>query len=230
MKIRRLTTAGGSTAHISLSLADLADGEILEVGAGTSRRGHPQRPRRCHRRGDAAGRCRRPELRVRGARRHCLRTGRGATRLQAAKVPRRWRSPSGRRAAAGRTAAAGRSGRATSGSPRSVTATGREPCARSSAPSTPPSGSCSARRSTRRATGPPYPPTATTATTRPREVNLEEVYLFRVDPPGGFGVQILYDQTAPSSPSWFATTTSRPSPTVSTPSSPRPATRSTTCG
>jgi len=33
MKIRQLTTAGGNAAHITLSLADLAAGETLQVGA-----------------------------------------------------------------------------------------------------------------------------------------------------------------------------------------------------
>ena len=40
-----------------------------------------------------------------------------------------------------------------------------------------------------------YPPHRHDRHDPPREVNLEEVYLFRVDPPGGFGVQILYDET-----------------------------------
>lgn len=40
-----------------------------------------------------------------------------------------------------------------------------------------------------------YPPHRHDRHDPPREVNLEEVYLFRVDPPGGFGVQIRYDET-----------------------------------
>jgi len=39
-----------------------------------------------------------------------------------------------------------------------------------------------------------YPPHRHDRHDPPREVNLEEVYLFRVDPPGGFGVQIRYDE------------------------------------
>ncbi len=39
-----------------------------------------------------------------------------------------------------------------------------------------------------------YPPHRHDRDDPPREVKLEEVYLFRVDPPGGFGVQILYDE------------------------------------
>ncbi len=39
-----------------------------------------------------------------------------------------------------------------------------------------------------------YPPHRHDRHDPPREVKLEEVYLFRVDPPGGFGVQILYDE------------------------------------
>jgi 5-deoxy-glucuronate isomerase len=39
-----------------------------------------------------------------------------------------------------------------------------------------------------------YPPHRHDRHDPPREVELEEVYLFRVDPPGGFGVQIRYDE------------------------------------
>ncbi len=38
-----------------------------------------------------------------------------------------------------------------------------------------------------------YPPHRHDRHDPPREVNLEEVYLFKVDPPGGFGVQLRYD-------------------------------------
>ncbi|MBV9817186.1 MAG: 5-deoxy-glucuronate isomerase [Solirubrobacterales bacterium] len=38
-----------------------------------------------------------------------------------------------------------------------------------------------------------YPPHRHDRHDPPREADLEEVYLFRVDPPGGFGVQIRYD-------------------------------------
>jgi 5-deoxy-glucuronate isomerase len=38
-----------------------------------------------------------------------------------------------------------------------------------------------------------YPPHRHDRHDPPREVNLEEVYLFKVDPPGGFGVQVRYD-------------------------------------
>lgn len=38
-----------------------------------------------------------------------------------------------------------------------------------------------------------YPPHRHDRHDPPREVDLEEVYLFRVDPPGGFGVQIRYE-------------------------------------
>jgi 5-deoxy-glucuronate isomerase len=38
-----------------------------------------------------------------------------------------------------------------------------------------------------------YPPHRHDRNDPPREVNLEEVYLFKVDPPEGFGVQIRYD-------------------------------------
>lgn len=39
-----------------------------------------------------------------------------------------------------------------------------------------------------------YPPHKHDTHRPPDEVELEEVYLFRVDPPGGFGVQVLYEQ------------------------------------
>jgi 5-deoxy-glucuronate isomerase len=39
-----------------------------------------------------------------------------------------------------------------------------------------------------------YPPHKHDTHRLPDEVKLEEVYLFRVDPPGGFGVQMLYDE------------------------------------
>jgi 5-deoxy-glucuronate isomerase len=39
-----------------------------------------------------------------------------------------------------------------------------------------------------------YPPHRHDRHDPPREVELEEVYLFKVDPPGGFGVQIFYDE------------------------------------
>jgi 5-deoxy-glucuronate isomerase len=38
-----------------------------------------------------------------------------------------------------------------------------------------------------------YPPHKHDEQDPPREVQLEEVYLFKFDPPGGFGVQVLYD-------------------------------------
>jgi len=38
-----------------------------------------------------------------------------------------------------------------------------------------------------------YPPHKHDVQDPPHEVRLEEVYLFRVDPPGGFGVQLRYD-------------------------------------
>jgi 5-deoxy-glucuronate isomerase len=39
-----------------------------------------------------------------------------------------------------------------------------------------------------------YPPHRHDRDDPPREVDLEEVYLFKVDPPGGFGVQIRYEE------------------------------------
>jgi 5-deoxy-glucuronate isomerase len=39
-----------------------------------------------------------------------------------------------------------------------------------------------------------YPPHRHDRHDPPREVNLEEVYLFKVDPPGGFGIQVRYDE------------------------------------
>lgn len=39
-----------------------------------------------------------------------------------------------------------------------------------------------------------YPPHRHDRHDPPREVELEEVYLFKVDPPSGFGVQLLYDR------------------------------------
>ena len=73
---------------------------------------------------------------------------------------------------------------------------------------TPPAGSCSARRSTRRATG-RYPPHKHDTHEPPREVRLEEVYLFKLGP-------------AQASASSSATTASarRPSP-CATATSPR---------
>jgi 5-deoxy-glucuronate isomerase len=38
-----------------------------------------------------------------------------------------------------------------------------------------------------------YPPHKHDTHEPPHEVRLEEVYLFKIDPPGGFGVQIRYD-------------------------------------
>jgi 5-deoxy-glucuronate isomerase len=42
-----------------------------------------------------------------------------------------------------------------------------------------------------------YPPHRHDRHDPPREVDLEEVYMFRVDPPGGFGVQIRYEAGGP---------------------------------
>jgi 5-deoxy-glucuronate isomerase len=39
-----------------------------------------------------------------------------------------------------------------------------------------------------------YPPHKHDEHNPPHEVQLEEVYMFKVDPPGGFGVQLLYDR------------------------------------
>jgi 5-deoxy-glucuronate isomerase len=42
-----------------------------------------------------------------------------------------------------------------------------------------------------------YPPHRHDRHDPPREVKLEEVYLFKLDPPGGFGLQILYEEGGP---------------------------------
>ena len=42
-----------------------------------------------------------------------------------------------------------------------------------------------------------YPPHKHDAQAPPDEVRLEEVYLYKVDPPGGFGVQLRYDVEGP---------------------------------
>ena len=83
--------------------------------------------------------------------------------------------------------------RPSSGSPRSARATGRARCARSSGPSTTPQ-----RLLLGETINPPgnwssYPPHRHDRHNPPDEVDLEEVYLFRVNPAGGFGIQIRYE-------------------------------------
>ena len=195
--MRQLTTAGDETAHINLALADLSPGEALELPAGgrDRRGGHERRRRRVHR-GRRVPRPRgRTCLRVRRARRHRLRAGgdRPApdrrTRRPGAGGRRLRRGRAVRRRAARRASSAPPS----SGSPRSARATGRARCARSSAPSTTRSGCCWARRSTRPGNWSSYPPHRHDRHNPPEEVDLEEVYLFKTNPAGGFGVQIRYE-------------------------------------
>jgi len=74
-----------------------------------------------------------------------------------------------------------------------------------------------------------YPPHKHDVQDPPHETRLEEVYFFRVDPPGGFGVQSATTPT-PRRRSPCATTTWRSSGAAITRWWRPPATRCTTCG
>jgi 5-deoxy-glucuronate isomerase len=195
MNIRHLTTAGENTAHITLSLVDLAAGETLEVGAGSESAavvltgrvdaavdGAPL--------GVAGGRSSVFEgpgdtvYAPPGAAMTLTANGDGAAQVAIAEAgadpspdapPARVIRPADQRIAEVGQGNWSRTVR---------TILGPEHAA--------------VRLLVGETINPPgnwssYPPHRHDRHDPPREVNLEEVYLFKVDPPGGFGVQIRYD-------------------------------------
>jgi 5-deoxy-glucuronate isomerase len=195
MKIRQLTTAGGSTAHITLSLADLAAGETLEVAAESESAAVVLTGRVDAAAGGAP-------LGVAGGRSSVFEApgdtvyappgtattltanGDGAVQVAVAEAVAEPTpdAPPARviRSTDQRIADVGQGNWS-----RTVrTILGPEDAA--------------VRLLLGETINPPgnwssYPPHRHDRHDPPREVNLEEVYLFKVDPPGGFGVQIRYD-------------------------------------
>jgi 5-deoxy-glucuronate isomerase len=193
MNMRTLVTAGRETAHIDLSLADLADGEVLELEAGPERAAVILSGRVDATAGETA-------LGVAGGRSSVFEApgdavyapGGMTLRLQAVDGP----------AQVALTAAAAP---ANGGAPRiirpddqRIAEVGKGNWSRTVRTILGPEHQAG-RLLLGETINPPgnwssYPPHRHDRHDPPREVDLEEVYLFRVDPPGGFGVQIRYDE------------------------------------
>ena len=191
-------TMAGDTARqtdlISLSVADPMSGETLELGGADETAvvvlaGAVEVPAGSKQLGRAGGR--RDVFEAAG--RRDLRSARGdppPDRRRRARVAGHCEHAARRRRQ--RRPKRGSSRPPTSESPRSARTTGSAPCAPSSAPSIRPG-----RLLLGETINPPgnwssYPPHKHDTHEPPREVRLEEVYLFKVDPPGGFGVQLRY--------------------------------------
>jgi 5-deoxy-glucuronate isomerase len=163
MNMRTLVSAGRETAHIDLSLADLADGEVLELQAGPERAAVILSGRVDATAGETA-------LGVAGGRLSVFEAPGDAVYAPAG-LPLRLEAvggPAQIAVTAAPAAANGASPRIIRPDDQRIAEVGK--------------GNWS------------YPPHRHDRHDPPREVDLEEVYLFRVDPPGGFGVQIRYDE------------------------------------
>ncbi len=195
MKIRQLTTAGGNTAHITLSLVDLAAGEGLEVGAegesaavvltgrvGATVDGAPL--------GAAGGRSSVFEApgdtvyAPPGAATTLTANGDAPCQVAIAETVAEPTpdAPPARviRRSDQRIAEVGRGN--WSRTVRTILGPEHAAVRLLLGETINPPGNWSS-----------YPPHRHDRHDPPREVDLEEVYLFKVDPPGGFGVQIRYD-------------------------------------
>jgi 5-deoxy-glucuronate isomerase len=237
MNMRTLLAAGRETAHIDLALADLAEGEVLDLEASPTHPSHPSHPERAavilSGRVDAtAGET---ALGVAGGRSSVF-EGPGDTvytpagtalRLQAVEGPAQVALiAAGAPADGDPPVDPSASGAPADGGPE-VAPSASPQVAPSAADGGPPAriirpgdqriaevGKGNWSRTVRTILGPEhqarrlllgetinppgnwssYPPHRHDRHDPPREVNLEEVYMFRVDPPGGFGIQILYDE------------------------------------
>jgi 5-deoxy-glucuronate isomerase len=193
MNMRTLVSAGRETAHIDLSLADLADGEVLELEAGPERAavilvGRVDATAGETPLGIAGGRTsvfEAPGDAVYAPAGTTLRLqavdGPAHVALTAAPAPTNGASPRIIRPEDQRIAEVGKGN--WSRTVRTILGPEHQASRLLLGETINPPGNWSS-----------YPPHRHDRHDPPREVDLEEVYLFRVDPPGGFGVQIRYDE------------------------------------
>jgi len=191
--MRTLVTAGQETAHIDLAIADLADGEVLELEAGPERAAVILSGRVDATAGDTA-------LGIAGGRGSVF-EGPGDAVYAPAGTPLRLKALNGAVQIAVTATPADPNGAA----PRiirpddqRIAEVGQGNWSRTVRTILGPEHQAS-RLLLGETINPPgnwssYPPHRHDRKDPPREVNLEEVYLFRVDPPSGFGVQIRYDE------------------------------------
>jgi 5-deoxy-glucuronate isomerase len=191
--MRTLLAAGRDTAHIDLALADLAEGQVLDLERGPEQAAVILSGRVDATAGETA-------LGVGGGRSSVFEAP-GDTVYAPAGTPLRLRAVEGPAQVALTAAAAPTNG----GPPRiirpedqRIADVGEGNWSRTVRTILGPEHQAS-RLLLGETISPPgnwssYPPHRHDRHDRPREVNLEEVYMFRVDPPGGFGIQILYDE------------------------------------
>jgi 5-deoxy-glucuronate isomerase len=189
--MRTLLAAGRETAHIDLSLADLAEGEALELEAGPERAAVVLSGRVDATAGETA-------LGVAGGRRSVFEAP-GDTVYAPAGMTMRLEAVEGSAQVALAAAAAPADGlppRIIRPDDQRIAEVGKGNWSRTVRTILGPEHQAS-RLLLGETINPPgnwssYPPHRHDRHDPPREVNLEEVYMFRVDPPGGFGIQILY--------------------------------------
>lgn len=192
--IRPLVTAGQQTAHIDLSLADLGAGEVLELDGGLERAAVVLSGRVDATAGET-------ELGIAGGRATVF-EGPGHTVYAPAGTPLTLGALDGPAQIAVAAAPAsehdGPPARIIGPEDQRVAGVGTGNWSRTVRTILGPEHDAS-RLLLGETLNPPgnwssYPPHRHDRHNPPHEVELEEVYLFRVDPPGGFGVQILYDE------------------------------------
>jgi 5-deoxy-glucuronate isomerase len=193
MSMRTLVRAGRETAHIDLLLADLADGEGLDLDAGPERAAVILSGRVDATAGETA-------LGTAGGRSSVF-EGPGDTIYAPAGSTLRLQAVDGPAQVAITAAAAvpdGLAPRIIGPDDQRIAEVGKGNWSRTVRTIIGPEHPAS-RLLVGETINPPgnwssYPPHRHDRHDPPREVNLEEVYMFRVDPPGGFGVQIRYDE------------------------------------
>jgi 5-deoxy-glucuronate isomerase len=191
--MRTLLAAGRETAHIDLSLADLAEGEVLDLEAGPERAAVILSGRVDATAGETA-------LGVAGGRKSVFEAP-GDTVYAPAGMSLRLQAVEGPAQVAVTATAAPADGippRIIRPGDQRIAEVGKGNWSRTVRTILGPEHEAS-RLLLGETINPPgnwssYPPHRHDRDDPPREVNLEEVYMFRVDPPGGFGIQILYDE------------------------------------
>jgi 5-deoxy-glucuronate isomerase len=194
--MRTLLSAGRETAHIDLSLADLAEGEVLELDAGPERAavvlsGRVDATAGETRLGTAGGR-------------NSVFEAPGDTVYAPAGMTMRLQAVEGSAQVALAAAPAPADGvppRIIGPDDQRIAEVGKGNWSRTVRTILGPEHQAS-RLLVGETINPPgnwssYPPHRHDRHDPPREVDLEEVYMFRVDPPGGFGIQVLYDENGP---------------------------------
>ena len=191
--MRKLLSTGRETAQIDLALADLADGEVLDLEAGPERAAVILSGRVDATVGDTA-------LGIAGGRKSVFEAP-GDTVYAPAGRTLRLQAVEGAAQVAVTAAAAspnGATARIIRPDDQRIAEVGKGNWSRTVRTILGPEHQAS-RLLVGETINPPgnwssYPPHRHDRHDPPREVNLEEVYMFRVDPPGGFGIQIIYDE------------------------------------